>query len=139
MNSSFADLRSRFRQPIRFVIVGAINTLVGLGVIYGCKYFAGFGDLPANIVGYAIGLTVSFFLNSSWTFAYRGPRLPAAARFLAVFAVSYLANLATVMGLIHIAGVNGYLAQAAGTPIYTVCFYLLSRFYAFRAPPRADR
>lgn len=134
MTSSADRLHRRFKRPIRFVIVGVVNTLVGLGIIYGCKYFLGMGDLAANVAGYAVGLTVSFVLNSSWTFEYRGPQLAAAIRFLAVFAVSYLLNLATVMGLIHLAAVNGYIAQAAGMPVYTVCFYLLSRSYAFRPP-----
>lgn len=129
-----AALHHRFKRPIRFVIVGVLNTLVGLAVIYGCKYFLGMGDVAANIIGYAVGLTVSFVLNSSWTFEYSGPKLAAAGRFLVVFAISYGVNLATVMGLIHLAGVNSYLAQAAGMPVYTICFYLLSRVYAFRSP-----
>lgn len=134
MTSLTHRLQVRFKRPLRFVVVGVLNTLVGLAVIYGCKYFLGLGDLAANIAGYAVGLTVSFVLNSSWTFGYTGPKLAAAARFLAVFAVSYVVNLGTVMGLIHLAGANSYLAQAAGMPVYTICFYLLSRAYAFRDP-----
>jgi putative flippase GtrA len=134
MTSLTHRLQIRFKRPIRFVIVGVLNSLVGLAIIYGCKYFLGMGDMAANIVGYAVGLTVSFVLNSAWTFEYRGPKLAAAGRFLGVFAISYVVNLATVMGLIHLAGVNSYLAQAAGMPVYTICFYLLSRAYAFRQP-----
>lgn len=126
-------LHHRFKRPLRFVIVGVVNTLVGLAIIYGCKYFLAMADVPANVVGYAVGLSVSFVLNSSWTFEYRGPKLAAAGRFLIVFLVSYVVNLATVMGLIHLGGVNSYLAQAAGMPVYTACFYLLSRSYAFRS------
>ncbi len=134
MTSLTHRLHVRFKRPLRFVVVGVLNTLVGLAVIYGCKYFLGLGDVAANVAGYAVGLTVSFVLNSSWTFGYTGPKLAAAARFLGVFAVSYGVNLGTVMGLIHLAGMNSYLAQAAGMPVYTICFYLLSRSYAFREP-----
>lgn len=135
MTSLMEALQTRFKRPFRFVVVGLVNTAVGLGIIYGCKYFLDMNNVLANILGYAVGVTVSFVLNSSWTFEYRGPMLVAAARFLVVFLISYLVNLATVMGLIHLAEVNSYVAHAAGMPVYTVCFYLLSRFYAFRPLP----
>ena len=108
---------------------------VGSGIICGCKYFLDMNDVLANILGDAVGLTVSFALNSTWTFEYHGPKLSAAVRFLVVFLISYLVNLATVVGLIHLAGVNSYVVQAAGMPVYAVCFYLLSRTYAFRPRP----
>lgn len=135
MTAIMEAVQGRLKRPFRFVVVGLLNTAVGLGVIYGCKFFLEFGNVLANVVGYACGITVSFLLNSSWTFEYRGPKLAAAARFLVVFLISYLVNLATVLGLIHLGGVNSYLAQALGMPVYTVCFYLLSQTYAFR-PPR---
>src|SRR5687768_4456318 len=81
----------------RFVIVGIANTVVGLSSIYFAKWAMGFGDTTANLFGYLIGLTVSFVLNKTWTFAYSGAWWPAFARFLAVFAVAYLCNLATVL------------------------------------------
>ena len=39
----------------RFLGVGAANTLIGLGVIYACKRLLGFGDVLANVSGYAVG------------------------------------------------------------------------------------
>lgn len=132
MTSLTERLCIRLKRPIRFAIVGVLNTLVGLAIIFGGKYFLGMGDVAANVAGYAVGLMVSFLLNSAWTFEYGGPKLAAAARFLGVFGVSYVLNLAMVVGLIELAGVNGYLAQLAGMPVYMVCFFLLSRGYAFR-------
>mgnify|MGYP005812666269 CR=1 FL=1 len=126
------------RQLVRFCLVGFCNTALCLAVIDGLKYFGHVNDVASNMVGYAAGLTLSFTLNSIWTFNYRGPQLRAVARFLAVFAVAYVANLATVMCLIRVLGVNGYIAQMAGMPVYTVLFYILSRTYAFaEVPPPA--
>ena len=135
MASLIPALQSRLKRPFRFVVVGLVNTAVGLAIIYGCKFFLAMNDVVANILGYAVGLMVSFVLNASWTFEYRGPMLAAALRFLVVFVIAYLVNLVTVLALIHLAEVNSYLAQAIGMPIYTVCFYLLSRLYAFRSQP----
>jgi putative flippase GtrA len=118
---------------VKFVIVGSINTAVGLLTIWLLKWLAGLGDSSANLGGYAVGVTVSFLLNRNWTFGYSGAWLPSIVRFALVVGVAYLANLCTVLLLIDKFGVNSYLAQAFGTPPYTVVFYLGSRYFAFRS------
>jgi putative flippase GtrA len=115
----------------RFLAVGVLNTIVGLAVIYTCKYFGQMSDVPANAIGYVVALTNSFAWNRRWTFAHMGRILPAATRFFWVFCIAYLANLATVMTVIGAFGVNSYLAHAIGAFPYTVLFYLGSRFFAF--------
>lgn len=132
------SLRRRVLQhsAVRFCLVGLVNTAVGLGLIYACKFLLGFADVPANLVGYIIGLMVSFTLNSRWTFRYDGPLWPAALRFLLTFVVAYTANIATVLLLIDGAGVNAYLAHAVAVVPYTSTFYLLSRFMVFAGAMR---
>lgn len=123
------------RLPVllgRFFSVGALNTLVGLLVIYAAKWFFQFGDFTANATGYGIGILLSFVLNSRWTFSYRGAQVPAFARFLAVTAVAYGINLLTVMMAIRLLDIDGYVAQALGILPYTVTAYLGSRYIAFR-------
>lgn len=117
---------------LRFLLVGVLNTITGLGVIYACKWFLKFGDVNANISGYTVGLTLSFILNSRWTFRYQGPVAPAIARFFGVFLVAYFTNLAVVLTLIDGFALNSYLAQAIGIPPYTIVFYVGSRWLAFR-------
>ena len=123
---------------IRFLLVGIVNTITGLSVIYACKWFLGFNDVVANLCGYSIGLTVSFMLNSRWTFQYRGSVWPAASRFLTVFLIAYMTNLFVVLLLIENFAVNSYLAQAIGVPPYTLIFYAGSRWLAFRQPENLD-
>lgn len=123
-------------SAVRFCLVGLVNTAVGLSLIYGCKFLLGFGDVAANLVGYIIGLMVSFTLNSRWTFRYEGPVWPAVLRFALTFVIAYAANLATALLLIERLGVNAYLAHALATAPYTVTFYLLSRFMVFASAPR---
>lgn len=123
--------------PLRFLVVGAANTLVGLLVIYTCKWLFRLDDVTSNAIGYLIALANSFFLNRAWTFANTGPVLPAMVRFMGVFGVAYLVNLATVMTAIELLHVNAYLAQACGIAPYTVVSYLGSRYFAFR-PQRPD-
>jgi putative flippase GtrA len=129
---------------VKFVVVGVFNTIIGLACIFAAKALLGWGDLAANAGGYAIGLVASFALNRSWTFGDRGRISPALLRFLAAFAVAYLANLATVFGLRDLAGLDPYLAQAAGIVPYTALFFLASRAFVFldrrpgRSPAPAD-
>jgi putative flippase GtrA len=130
-------IKAHLPQLGRFFSVGMLNMLVGLFVIYACKWFFHVGDAAANAIGYAAGLTTSFTLNSRWTFAYHGPQLPALIKFLLVAAVAYGMNLLTVLVLIHYAGVNGYIAQALGIPPYTLTTYLASKFIVFRVAPEA--
>jgi putative flippase GtrA len=118
---------------MRYLSVGCVNTLVGLSVIYFCMYGIGMNNIPANLLGYAVGVVVSFMLNRDWTFAHHGPFAPALVRFLVVLCVAYLANLVTVMVLAERVGVNRFLAQAAGTVPYTLVGYLGSRWFVFNA------
>ncbi|WPG38406.1 GtrA family protein [Variovorax sp. EBFNA2] len=119
-------------QFVRFLVVGVANTLVGLSVIYSAKYFFHAGDVLANAIGYGVGICVSFTLNSRWTFAYKGLMVPAAVKFFLATAVAYAANLLTVMTAIDGFGINTYMAQALGMPVYTVVAYLISKYVVFR-------
>ena len=107
------------REAGRFLSVGVTNTLAGLLAIYAAKWFLLLGDVAANAFGYSVGLLLSFTLNSRWTFAYRGPYLPALVKFVFVTLVAYGMNLATVLGAILYFGLNGYVAQAMGILPYT--------------------
>ena len=115
---------------VRFLLVGVGNTVVGLAVIFAGKGLLRMGDVAANALGYAIGLTVSFTLNRAWTFRHGGPIGRSMVIFLLIQAVAYALNLVCVLGLIR-HGVDSYLAQALGVPPYTMVSYLGSRYLAF--------
>ncbi len=119
-------------QIVRFGVVGLFNTLSGLTVIYALKLFAGLGDVLANSIGYAAGMAISFGLNGGWTFNYQGTQFPALARFFVTMAVSYSLNLLTVLMAIHHGGLNPYLAQALGIPPFTLCSFLMSKYWVFK-------
>jgi putative flippase GtrA len=123
-------------QPMRFLGVGVVNTLVGLTLIYLARFGLGWADVPANMLGYAVGLAVSFSLNRRWTFRYEGRLLTAQLRFLAAFALAYAANLGALLLLTHGLGITSVLAHPAGMVVYTSIFYILSRTFVF---PPSDR
>jgi putative flippase GtrA len=123
-------------QAVRFAAVGVANTAVGLGTIFALKGLAGWSDLAANLGGYALGLVCSFVLNRRWTFRHSGHAGRAFARFLAVFALAYGANLVAFLVLRDGLRVNAYPAHAIAMVVYTLVFFAGSRWFAFRTAPR---
>lgn len=116
---------------LRFASVGVVNTLLTITVIFLLKLLARVPDVPANLVGYSVGLGCSFLLNKRWTFGHRGALWPALVRFLTVFCVAYLLNIGIVLASLRL-GVNDYLAHLVGMPVYTLAFYAGCRWFAFQ-------
>lgn len=117
-------------SALRYVLVGGLNTLLGLVMIYMAMWAFGFTDLVANLFGYSFALLVSYALNKRWTFRHKGAHFPALLRFALVMAIAYLGNVVTLLTLVSV-GFDRYLAQAAAVVPYTLIGYMGSRFLAF--------
>ncbi len=120
---------------IRFGLVGVSNMLIGTSIIYACWRFLGFGDLPANVSGYAVGFVWSYALNRRWTFRHTGSRRQSFVRFLLVTLVAYACNLAVLFALRRWMGDASFMPHLGGMVVYTFVGYGGSRLFAFR-PPR---
>ena len=116
---------------IRFGLTGLLNTAVGLGTIFALKWFFSVADTQANLVGYAVGMVVSYYVNSRWTFQYKQALHAKVLPYLLVLLCAYLVNLATVHLLIGGLQINSYLAQTAGIIPYSLLSYVLLRRYVF--------
>ena len=121
----------RHSSVVRFLLVGLGNTVLGLATIYAFKWFARWDDVPANAMGYAIGITFSFIANKRWTFRHEGVVVRSFARFVLICAIGYAANLAVLLFLVQGLEWNGYLAQIVAIGTYAVITYWGSRYYAF--------
>lgn len=116
---------------IRFGLTGLLNTAVGLGTIFALKWFFGVPDTKANLVGYVVGMGVSYYVNSRWTFQYKQALHTKVVPYVLVLLCAYLVNLATVHIFIGWLHVNSYLAQTAGIIPYSLLSYVLLRRYVF--------
>jgi putative flippase GtrA len=125
------------QQAIRYGAVGVLNTAAGLLCIFAALHFWGFGNVEANAFGYSAGFLISYTVNRRWTFHHRGPAGESLFKFAMVTAVAYLANLATTLAAYRIIGVNAYLAQTAGVPVYLAFGFLGSRYFAFAPPSKS--
>ena len=117
------------QQFIKYLLVGGLNTVLSAAIIF-IVQAAGASPVAANIAGYAIGVAMSFALNSKFTFKTAATR-HSAARFLIVALVSYLANLATMLLVLHTTHAP-YLAQLCGVPVYVVVGFLGNKYWAMR-------
>ena len=115
----------------RFGLTGLLNTAVGLGTIFALKWFLNVPDTKANLVGYAVGVVVSYYVNSRWTFQYKHALHTKVVPYALVLLCAYLVNLATVHILIGWLHINSYLAQTAGIIPYSLLSYVLLRRYVF--------
>jgi putative flippase GtrA len=55
-------VRRLFEQALRFGAVGIVNSVVGLSCIWAAMLL-GMAPLPANALGFGVGLVMSFVLN----------------------------------------------------------------------------
>ena len=120
-------------QIVRFVVVGLINTIVGLLLIYLFMLCFGANYILANLLGYTASFFLSFTLHNKWTFSYSGSRNIAIFRWLLVVCFSYLLNI-TVVVLSHSKGTPTAISQIFGVLAYSSASYFGGRYFAFNKP-----
>ena len=112
----------------RYLVVGALNTVLGCAVIG----LAGsvLEPVPANLVGYAVVVPVSFLTHRQWAFKDHGEIAKSFGRYLPTVLIGYVANWAALkIGLR--AEIPAFLCQIAALTAHVVCTFLLSRLYVF--------
>lgn len=136
---------SPFMQFMKYAIVGAMNTLLTLLVIYICKSYLEVNPYVSNAIGYFVGLINSFLWNRSWVFNAKDGKIHnQAIKFLVGFAICYVIQFFIVwilnqsqFGEIEVIvfgfTLTGYgIATLLGTVAYTVCNFIYNRLVAFR-------
>jgi len=78
-------------QSLRFLSVGALNTLHGYAWIFAIQFLTGQPFL-ANILGYSLAAVLGYFAHSRLTFGHQ-PSWSKAGRYSLVVGVCYLLNL----------------------------------------------
>lgn len=133
------------KQFIRYIIVGVMNTLVTLAVIYVCKSLLEVNMWISNALGYIAGVINSFMWNKMWVFQssstnYRGEALRFAIGFMLCYGLQFLATwlLNSVMGSVEwdifgLTVISGYgVATLLGMVIYTLANFVYNRVVTFK-------
>lgn len=125
---------------IRFLIVGTVNTLVGLSMIFILLNLAGMSYWTATFLGNSTGAAVSFFLNRTFTFRSGISIQSSAVRFVLILFLCYsLSYSISGMAAESLKGFTLFgheaspeeLAVLLGAGIYTAINYMGQKYLVF--------
>ncbi|WP_295698172.1 GtrA family protein [uncultured Helicobacter sp.] len=118
------------KSGIMYLGIGVINTCVGYGAIFA---FLWLGIIPevANIIGYALGFILSYYLNKTFTFASPASHKRDLPRFGFAMGVAYIAQLMAMSAAYRILDINPYLSQIIGGAVYVCVGFMMSRLWVF--------
>ena len=121
----------------KFLLVGIVNTIVGMAIMFGLYNLAGMGYWFSSAANYVVGSIVSFFLNKYFTFQNRRWSWNQVGKFIVSVVACYLIayGAAKPLTIAILAGqdprIQENLAMLAGMCLYTGLNYLGQRFFAF--------
>lgn len=129
---------SERRKPLRFILVGALNTLIDFAILFGLTAL-GMSVVPANMISTAVALVFSFVVNRSFTFGSTGNPVTQAVKFLLVtlFGLWVLQPLVLLAGTALLDDLLGphaslLVSKVAATIVSMVWNYLLYDRFVFR-------
>ena len=124
---------------LRFLIVGVINTLVGMAIMFGLYNLAGASYWVSSAANYVLTSILSFFLNKYFTFRNREQSWSQVLRFVINIAVCYLLayGIAKPLCLRLLANATvqarDNVSMLVGMVLFTGLNYLGQRLFAFKS------
>jgi putative flippase GtrA len=132
---------------VRFLLVGVVNTIVGLSSMYLFLHGFSFSYWVSTFLGNVIGACVSYILNRSFTFKSNAAVGTSMLRFAIVILICYFISyyLGEKIALFLFSRISflgtKYAQDAAvlfGTGIYTITNYLGQRLFVFKQRQAAE-
>lgn len=126
------------RTFLRFVLVGAVNTLFGYGIMFGFYNLLGLDYWISSAANYFFGSILSYFLNKHFTFRDKSRDVKTAVRFAVNIAACYGVAYGLAWPLVRWAlrGLEQKLIDNAamlfGSVVFVALNYLSQRFLTFR-------
>jgi putative flippase GtrA len=143
-NTASQQRKEQIIQFVKYCLVGGLNSLITLVLIYVCKSFLGVNLYVSNAIGYVGGLINSFLWNKAWVFKSKGGYSKEALKFICGFAVCYALQILVVwllnqssFGALEYSFSNftitGYgIATLIGMVVYTVANFVYNRLITFK-------
>jgi putative flippase GtrA len=122
------------KQAIRFLIVGALASIVNFIIVWILVHFDVLRPLVANIFAFLIAFNVSYFGHRFLTFSTTSTsHKKASIQFLGNAVIGLILNEATYYVLLHILHIQYLLALFITMAIVAVYTFLISKFFIFKA------
>jgi putative flippase GtrA len=123
---------------LKFLVVGVVNTLVGMAIMFGLYNLAGCSYWISSAANYIIGSIFSYFLNKYFTFQDKTRSWKTAIRFIIniTFCYGLAYGIAKPFTLYLLSGQKQKLqenvAMFVGMCLFTALNYIGQRFFAFK-------
>ncbi|MEM3886806.1 MAG: GtrA family protein [Candidatus Methanomethylicia archaeon] len=128
---TISEQAKKFNTFFKYLLVGLMNTIVGYGIIFSLMYI-GVSPEVSNIIGYAIGITVSYVLNKIYTFKSKAHPKKEFPKFIASLLAAYGLNFVTLIICVRILHINAYVSQIISGAVYTLSGFLFVKYFAFK-------
>ncbi|MDD3243464.1 MAG: GtrA family protein [Eubacteriales bacterium] len=127
---------------LKFLLVGAANTLLSLGITFALYQWLHFGYWGSTAVAYVVTSITAFIFNRKFTFRSEESVWKSAVKFALVIGVCYVFAYSLAKPLVLWAGAKWFsqmgqstiekIALLVGQCIFTGCNYFGQKFFAFK-------
>lgn len=122
-------------RMVPFFLVGALSSLVDIGLMYGCTTYLGIWYLYAAAFSYCCGIVVNYLANRYLTFHDTSPRTGVQfATFLAISISCLVVNMAIVWLVVTFFSITPFIAKIIATGISFLWSYHGQSRFTFRNP-----
>ncbi|WP_226534887.1 GtrA family protein [Fictibacillus halophilus] len=133
--STFENFLKPTNSFFKFVIVGIINTCIGISISFILLNGFHTGYWPSTFIGNAAGAVVSYILNRKFTFQSKTSVGVSSIRFLAVILISYFVAYSLSSQIINALDLqiltNKESSVLLGACLYTFANYMGQKYFVF--------
>lgn len=132
------ELYLKYREIIRYIIVGMMATVVSLGVYYTCVLTFLDPQKPlqlqtANVISWTAAVTFAYFMYRKYVFESKEPNiLKEGSTFFMGRIGTLLLDMGIMFLLVTVLCMNDKIAKLIAQAAVTVCNYLYSKLLVFR-------
>jgi putative flippase GtrA len=121
-------------ENIRFLVVGAFNTIFGFLIFVIVQYFLGsqITEVGSLVTSHVIASTLAFILHRRVTFRFQGSLITNYMRFQAVFVLPVGINLVILPIFVRAFEMDPYFSQGFISLVTVTLSYFGHKYFSFR-------
>lgn len=120
------------KQFVKYGLVGVINTIITISIIYIFMKLLNVSYIISNVVGYLFGFINSFVLNKIWTFKSKKSIEKERFFFILIFVICYSIQLVFLVILKEKLLIKSEYAQIIAMGFYTVLNFVGNKYITFK-------
>jgi|KBSSwiStaDraftv2_1062776.scaffolds.fasta_scaffold25463_3 putative flippase GtrA len=133
MRLAYSSPMTTTRQLLSFGAVGLVSNALTYA-LYLALTSEGVGHKTAMTLVFATSVATTYALNRRWTFDHRGSLKHSAQRYVGIYALAYVGNLAALALLVDAANLPHRLVMLALIVATACVMFLLQKFWVFSLP-----